>query len=350
MARQVVDEMYTRAAGMLAEGVGIDADRRELLMKAARFYERFALPQSTEPASAHSRRAGPACRAANILWKLGETGQAEAAYGKALGSLEAMVSANPADAESRRALAEGSFDVSDFYRTLRRGAECEATLRRSAELYRHLGGPRSQGRRASAGHGDCPDRAGEHPERGRSDRRGRCLLPAGHRAARRARCASTRGWPNTGSDLAMGWNSLADLERTLGRLPDAMASWGRALRRVRGAGTRLPRCRVLSSVPGAGPPTTSEPSRARSVGAMRRPRRTRRPRSSARRWSALTPTSRSTAFICPGPITIAATCCGTPVSWSRRSTPMEQAVAMRERLVLDQPQRRLSTGASWPRA
>ena len=62
MARQVVDEMYTRAAGMLAEGVGIDADRRELLMKAARFYERFALPQSTEPASAHRGGPGrPAC-------------------------------------------------------------------------------------------------------------------------------------------------------------------------------------------------------------------------------------------------------------------------------------------------
>ncbi len=227
MARQVVDEMYTRAAGLLAEGVGIDADRRELLMKAARFYERFALPQSTEPAvRIAAGRAG--LRAANILWRLGETKQAEAAYSKALGLLEDMASANPADAESCRALADGSLDVSDFYRTLRRGAECEGTLRRSADLYRHLAAldptaaaPRRGVASALINLGNIQSDLGRTAEADASFRQGLAHLEELVR--------EHSGVAQYRSDLARGWNSLADLERTLGRSADAMASWGRVL-------------------------------------------------------------------------------------------------------------------------
>src|SRR5262249_44343235 len=68
LAREVVDEMYTRAVRQLADRTGMDADQRDLLLKAARFYERFALPQSTDPAvRLEAGRAG--LRAGEILAK-----------------------------------------------------------------------------------------------------------------------------------------------------------------------------------------------------------------------------------------------------------------------------------------
>src|SRR5262249_18465457 len=92
LARRSVDEMYTRVAAQLTDRMGMDADQRDLLVKAARFYERFALPQSADPAvRLEAGRAG--LRAGQILTKLGQTGPAEAAFEGALRVLDAVASA-----------------------------------------------------------------------------------------------------------------------------------------------------------------------------------------------------------------------------------------------------------------
>ena len=49
-----------------------------------------------------------------------------------------MAAADPADAESRRALADGHYGLADLYRDLGKMAEAKATLRLAAELHGHL--------------------------------------------------------------------------------------------------------------------------------------------------------------------------------------------------------------------
>ena len=182
LARQIVDEMYTQVASNLTDRTGMDADQRDLLLKAARFYERFALPQSSDPAvRLEAGRAG--LREGEILDKLGQTGPAEEAYGRALRLLDAVAAADPTTAESRRALADGHYQLADLYRKLGKKAEAEASLRLAAAT-RAPGDCRPGGRRAAEGCRDGPHRAGEYRERPGPARRRRELLSAGHRPTR----------------------------------------------------------------------------------------------------------------------------------------------------------------------
>ena len=113
----------------------------------------------------------------------------------------------------------------------------------------------------------------------------------------------------------MGWNSLADLERTLGRLPDAMASWGRAFAACEALHATTPMSNTIErpwrraahnlgtvqSEVGRGDEATASYAKAAEL------------REALVRAHPDVPLYR---YICPGPITTAATCCGTPVSWS----------------------------------
>ena len=232
MARQIVDEMYTRAAARLTDVKGMDADQRDLLTKAARFYERFALPQSTDPAvRIEAGRAG--LRAGEILTKLGETGPAEAAYARALRLLDAVAAADPADAESRRALADGHYGLADLYRDLGKMAEAKATLRLAAELHGRLAAadpqaaaPRRGIAAALIGLGNIENDLGRPADAEDAFKKSLGLLEI-----------LTHDYPGVTeyrSDQATAWNSLADLQRHLGRSAEAMASWERALAVVQG--------------------------------------------------------------------------------------------------------------------
>ena len=137
LARQVVDEMYTQVAVRLRDRERMDADQRDLLLKAARFYERFALPQSADPSvRLEAGRAG--LRAGEILTRLGETGPAEAAIGRAMRQLDAVAAADPDDAKARRALVDGHSLLAFLYSGLGKKAEAEASWRRAAELNERL--------------------------------------------------------------------------------------------------------------------------------------------------------------------------------------------------------------------
>jgi serine/threonine-protein kinase len=233
-ARQVVDEMYTKVAAELEGRPGMDAYQRTLLEKALRFYERFALPKSGDPAvRLEAGRAG--VRAGEILVKLGQTGSAEAAYGRALRLLEAVAAADPADAESRRSLAAGHYRLARLYRELGKKAVAEVSMRRAAELFGSLA--------AVDGSLAVVDPAAPVPRRGLAD----ALIGLGIIEQDLGRPADAEdsyrkgialfeglvhdhpGVADYRGDLAAAWNNLADLQRKLGRPAEAMTSWERAL-------------------------------------------------------------------------------------------------------------------------
>src|SRR5262245_33246883 len=81
-ARQVVEEMYTQVADSLDDRAGMDDYQRELLRKALRFYEGFALARSRGRAVRYEAgRAGG--RVGDIERRLGRMAPAEAAYRRA---------------------------------------------------------------------------------------------------------------------------------------------------------------------------------------------------------------------------------------------------------------------------
>jgi eukaryotic-like serine/threonine-protein kinase len=227
VGRQIVDEMYTQAAVRLTDRKGMDADQRDLLLKAARFYEQFALPQSADPAvRLEAGRAG--LRTGEILAKLGQTGPAEAAYGRALRLLDAVAAAKPTDAESWRALAVGYVDLADLYRDLGRKADAKTALNRAAELYGRLAAidsaaaaPKRGIALTKIGLGNIENDLGRPVESENAFRKALELLEdLAH---------NYPGVTQYQSDQATAWNCLADLQRRVGRSAEAMASWERAL-------------------------------------------------------------------------------------------------------------------------
>jgi eukaryotic-like serine/threonine-protein kinase len=104
-ARQVVDEMYTGTAGGLEDEKFMDDYQREILEKALRFYERFALPQNHDrEARLEAARAG--LRVAVIRSQLGQTAAAEQAARQVLSVVTELASSLPGETVSRETLAE----------------------------------------------------------------------------------------------------------------------------------------------------------------------------------------------------------------------------------------------------
>ncbi len=83
-ARQVVEEMYSQVALQLDDQKGMDSYQRDIMQKALRFYEGFALQQSRAPRVRFE--AGQANgRVGSIQLKLGRVQEAEAALSEVVG-------------------------------------------------------------------------------------------------------------------------------------------------------------------------------------------------------------------------------------------------------------------------
>ncbi len=104
-ARTVVDEMYTGVADKLEDQKEMDDYQREILEKALRFYERFALPQSRDP-QVRLEAAQAGMRVGGIRSRLGQTAAAEQADRQAIRILGGLVSEYPAEPTYRDALAQ----------------------------------------------------------------------------------------------------------------------------------------------------------------------------------------------------------------------------------------------------
>jgi tetratricopeptide (TPR) repeat protein len=119
-ARQVVDEMYTRVAGELDDIPRMDDYQRTVLENAGAFYEREALPQSSDPAT-RLAAAGTQLRLADIRWKLGRLAEARAAARRALELYEELTREAPGEpdrrlgsAAARATLGQIALDARDF--------------------------------------------------------------------------------------------------------------------------------------------------------------------------------------------------------------------------------------------
>ena len=133
-ARQVVDEMYTGVAENLDDEPQMDDYQRQILEKALKFYDRFALPQSRDPqVTLEAARAG--LRAGGIRSRLGQTGAAEQADRQALTVLCRLVADHPAEPTYRDAQADAHRELGDVLRTEERGPESEREIKAAVALW-----------------------------------------------------------------------------------------------------------------------------------------------------------------------------------------------------------------------
>jgi serine/threonine-protein kinase len=179
VARNVVEEMYAQVAAALDDRRGMDAYQRDLLQKALRFYRAFALPQSREP-GVRFEAGRAAWRAGDILQRIGQLKEAEAAYAQALDGLDALAAEAPSEPSYRRLLAACHNSLGLLRLATGRAREAEASLRKAIALRERL--------------------AADHPG-----------------------VAEYRG------DLARGHHSLGNLERATGRARPAEDDYRRAI-------------------------------------------------------------------------------------------------------------------------
>ncbi len=126
--------MYTRVAEKLGDQPLMDDYQREILEKALKFYEWFALPQSPDPqVRLEAARAG--MRVGGIRSRLGQTVAAEQADRQALEILRRLVADQPAEPTYREALAEAHRVLGDVLRTEERRPECEREIKEAAALW-----------------------------------------------------------------------------------------------------------------------------------------------------------------------------------------------------------------------
>jgi serine/threonine protein kinase/Flp pilus assembly protein TadD len=104
LARQAVDEMYTKVAKDLASQLYLLPFERDVLEKALGFYQEFARRKSGDPA-ARRETASAWLRVGNIHWTLAHYRQAKQACDKAIALLEELAAEFPADPERRAWLA-----------------------------------------------------------------------------------------------------------------------------------------------------------------------------------------------------------------------------------------------------
>jgi tetratricopeptide (TPR) repeat protein len=137
VARRVVDEMYTGVAERLEDQKEMDDYQREILEKALRFYERFALPQNRDPqVRLEAARAG--MRVGGIRSRLGQTAAAEQADRQALEILSGLVSDHPAEPAYRDALAQAHRELGAILLDEQRWPESEREIKAAAALWEAL--------------------------------------------------------------------------------------------------------------------------------------------------------------------------------------------------------------------
>ena len=106
VAHTVVDEMYTQVAAKLDDQEQMDDYQREILEKALKFYEQFALPQSGD-ARVRLEAGLIGIRVAEIRHRLGQGEAARSAYQQAIADLSRLVADDPSPPSHRHALAPG---------------------------------------------------------------------------------------------------------------------------------------------------------------------------------------------------------------------------------------------------
>jgi serine/threonine protein kinase len=139
LARQAVDEMYTQVADELAGQPQMHPFQRELLRKAARFYQEFARRKSSDPLirleSAHA-----SLQVAKIDWTLGQRRQTEAACRAAIAELEDLAPALPAQPRLPLVLGEAHYFLAQVLAESGRRQQAEHAVREAIAQHEPLAG------------------------------------------------------------------------------------------------------------------------------------------------------------------------------------------------------------------
>jgi serine/threonine-protein kinase len=136
-ARDVVDEMYTGVADKLEDQKEMDDYQREILEKALRFYERFALPQSRDP-QVRLEAGLASLRAGAIRSRLGNVAAAEQADRKALEVLSQLAVDHPSEPVYLDALAQAHRGLGDVLEREERWREAKGEIQESLALWEAL--------------------------------------------------------------------------------------------------------------------------------------------------------------------------------------------------------------------
>jgi serine/threonine protein kinase len=137
-ARQAVDDMYTQVAEKwLAHQPQMEPVQREFLEKALAFYTDFAKETSNDP-SVRFETARAYRRIAEIQHRLGQTAQAEAAFGKAIAHTQSLVDEFPKKLSYRAELAAMLHRLGVLLGDTGRYQEEEAIHRRALALDEQL--------------------------------------------------------------------------------------------------------------------------------------------------------------------------------------------------------------------
>jgi serine/threonine-protein kinase len=137
-ARDAVDQMLTRIGEERLEDVpGMDKVRRDLLLKAAAFYQRFL--QEEDPAPEVRQEAALAARkVGDILAQLGRVADAEASLRRSLSLTEKLVEEDPDTPGYREDLAATSINLANLLRVNRRLKEADRAYARAINFNQKL--------------------------------------------------------------------------------------------------------------------------------------------------------------------------------------------------------------------
>jgi serine/threonine protein kinase/tetratricopeptide (TPR) repeat protein len=128
LARAAVDRYFTKVSESPSmKALGLESLRKDLLLQAKEFYERFVSEQPDEPGLQAELGKGYA-RLGDIHQTLGETAAAEANFGKAIAIFEALRRQEPDNPVPQGALAESQRNLGTLFRMMSRPDQAQLFL------------------------------------------------------------------------------------------------------------------------------------------------------------------------------------------------------------------------------
>jgi tetratricopeptide (TPR) repeat protein len=137
LAREAVDEMYTRVADGLTGQPHMQPFRRDVLQKALGFYQRFAQRKGGAPAL-RLDTALAALRVAQIQHDLGQRRQAKQVCQETVATLETLVAEQPTEPRRRALLGDAYKLRADILSEVSRRQQAEQSCRQALAIYRDL--------------------------------------------------------------------------------------------------------------------------------------------------------------------------------------------------------------------
>jgi serine/threonine protein kinase len=228
LARQAVDEMYTKVVKDFGDKPHMQLFQREVLEKALRFYQQFARRKSGDP-GIQRETAAASLRVANIEFRLGRYKQARDACEATIAALQKLPAALPTDPEQRALLAEAYSSHGFILAAQRRVPQAEAAYRRALALWDELAAlhPDKPGYRSSLANTHLHRASLLEARPGENEQASRAAIKLYE-----ALVAESSGEADFRAELCAAYGHFGAFLRTMGRLPEAESAFRRAIQLV----------------------------------------------------------------------------------------------------------------------